>query len=121
MLDFGTSAISNLLIIPPLHGHGISQDVSIHFGMVLMLRTSLEIEGLLGLAFSTTKPCTFFKCLVNNHLAQYATMRMPILHFHFDPTFIHSCLQAILSGQGGPVVERFGWFQVSDLNQEIFF
>jgi hypothetical protein len=26
------------------------------------------------LAFSTTKPCTSFKCLVNNHLAQYATM-----------------------------------------------
>ncbi len=28
-----------------------------------------EIEGLPGLDFSTTKPCTSFKCLVNNHLA----------------------------------------------------
>jgi hypothetical protein len=26
------------------------------------------------LAFAATKPCTSFKCLVNNHLAQYATM-----------------------------------------------
>jgi hypothetical protein len=24
------------LIIPPLHGHGISQDVTVHFSMVLM-------------------------------------------------------------------------------------
>jgi hypothetical protein len=23
-------------------------------------------------------------------LAQYVTMQMPILHFHFDPTFVHS-------------------------------
>jgi hypothetical protein len=28
-----------------------------------------EVEGLPGLVFSTTKPCTSFKCLVNNHLA----------------------------------------------------
>ncbi len=28
-----------------------------------------KVEGLPGLAFFTTKPCTFFKCLVNNHLA----------------------------------------------------
>jgi len=28
-----------------------------------------EVEGLPGLAFSATKPCTSFKCLVNNHLA----------------------------------------------------
>ncbi len=34
----------------------------------------LEVEGLPGLAFFATKPCTFFKCLVNNHLAQYATI-----------------------------------------------
>jgi len=34
----------------------------------------LKVESLQGLAFSTTKPCTSFKCLVNNHLAQYATM-----------------------------------------------
>jgi hypothetical protein len=33
-----------------------------------------EVEGLPGLTFSATKPCTSFKCLVNNHLAQYATM-----------------------------------------------
>ncbi len=61
-----------------------------------------EIEGLPSLAFSTTKPCTSFKCLVNNHLAQYAIMQMLILHFHFDPTFIHSLsFQAKLGGQGG--------------------
>ncbi len=34
----------------------------------------LEVEGLPSLAFAATKPCTSFKCLVNNHLAQYATM-----------------------------------------------
>jgi hypothetical protein len=28
-------------------------------------RFFLEVEGLQGLAFSTTKPCTSFKCLVN--------------------------------------------------------
>jgi hypothetical protein len=28
--------------------------------------------------------------LVNNHLAQYAIVQMPTLHFHFDPTFVHS-------------------------------
>jgi hypothetical protein len=28
--------------------------------------------------------------LVNNHLAQYATMEVRILHFHFDPTFVLS-------------------------------
>jgi len=40
--------------------------------------------------------------LVNNHLAQYAIMKMPTLHFHLDPTFIHSLsFQAILGGQGG--------------------
>ncbi len=33
-----------------------------------------EVEGLLGFAFFATKPCTSFKCLVNNHLTQYATM-----------------------------------------------
>jgi hypothetical protein len=30
----------------------------------------IEVEGLPGLVFSSTKACTFFKCLVNNHLAQ---------------------------------------------------
>jgi hypothetical protein len=29
------------------------------------------VEGLPGLAFSATKPCTSFKCLVNSHFAQY--------------------------------------------------
>jgi hypothetical protein len=33
---------SNLLIIPPLHGHGVSQDASIHFSMILTLRTSFK-------------------------------------------------------------------------------
>jgi hypothetical protein len=33
-----------------------------------------EVEGLPSLAFFATKPCTSFKCLVNNHLAQYVTM-----------------------------------------------
>jgi hypothetical protein len=33
----------------------------------------LKVEGLPCLAFFATKPCTSFKCLVNNHLAQYAT------------------------------------------------
>ncbi len=62
----------------------------------------IEVEGLLGLAFSATKPCTSFKCLVNNHLAQYAIMQVPIVHFHFDPTFIHSLsFWAKLGGQGG--------------------
>jgi len=42
MLGFGTSATNNLLIIPPLHDHDISQDVSVHFSMVLMSRTSLK-------------------------------------------------------------------------------
>ncbi len=37
-------------------------------------RPPVEVEGLPCLDFSATKPCTSFKCLVNNHLAQYATM-----------------------------------------------
>ncbi len=41
-----------------------------------------EVEGLSGLAFSTTKPCTSFKCLINNHLAQYVKMQVLTLHFH---------------------------------------
>jgi hypothetical protein len=61
-----------------------------------------EVEAFLGLALSTTKPCTSFKCLVNNHLAQYATVQVPTLHFHFDPTFVHSLsFRAKLGGQGG--------------------
>jgi hypothetical protein len=36
------------------------------------------------------------------HLAQYATMQVPTLHFHFNPTFVHYLsFQAKLSGQGG--------------------
>jgi hypothetical protein len=62
----------------------------------------IEVESLPCLAFSATKPCTSFKCLVNNHLAQYATMQVPTLHFHFDPTFVHSLsFQAKLGGQVG--------------------
>jgi hypothetical protein len=30
----------------------------------------IKVEGLPGLAFFAIKPCTSFKCLVNNHLAQ---------------------------------------------------
>jgi hypothetical protein len=44
----------------------------------------LEVEGFLGLAFSIIKPCTSFKCLVNNHLVEYATMQVPTL-FPFQP------------------------------------
>jgi hypothetical protein len=52
------------------------------------------------LEFSATKPCTCAKCLVNNHLAQYAIVQVPILHFHFDPTFVHSLsFRAKLGGQ----------------------
>ncbi len=52
----------------------------------------LEVENLLGLAFFATKPCTSFKCLVNNHLAQYATMQVLTLHFHFDQPSSILCL-----------------------------
>ncbi len=49
-----------------------------------------EVESFPSLTFSVIKPCTSFKCLVNNHLAYYATMQVATLHFHFDPTFVHS-------------------------------
>ncbi len=42
LLFFGTNAANNFFIISPLHGHGISQDVNIHFSMVLMSRTSFK-------------------------------------------------------------------------------
>ncbi len=74
MLCFGMSAINSLLIILHVQDHGISQDASIHFSMVLMSMTFSKVEGFLGLTFFTTQPCTSFKCLVNNHLAKYATM-----------------------------------------------
>jgi len=48
-----------------------------------------EVESLSCLVFFIIKPCTSFKCLVNNHLAQYVTMQVPTLHLHFNPTFIH--------------------------------
>jgi hypothetical protein len=58
------------------------------------------IEGLPGLDFYATKPCTSFKCLVNSYFAQYATMQLPTLHFHLDPTFVHSLsFRAKLGGQ----------------------
>ncbi len=63
-------------------------------------RPPIEVESLPGLEFSATKPCTCAKCLVNNHLAQYAIVQVPILHFHFDPTFVHSLsFRAKLGGQ----------------------
>jgi hypothetical protein len=40
-LGFSMSATNNLLIIPPLHDHDISQDANAHFNMVWMSRTSL--------------------------------------------------------------------------------
>jgi hypothetical protein len=61
-----------------------------------------KVEGLPSLAFFTTKPCTSFKCLVNNYLAQYVIMQVLTLHFHFDPTFVHSLsFWAKLGVQGG--------------------
>jgi len=42
MVNIGTNITNNLLIIPPLHGHGISQDASIHFNVVLMSRTCFK-------------------------------------------------------------------------------
>ncbi len=63
-------------------------------------RPLAKVEGLPCLDFSATKPCTSFKCLVNNHLAQYATVQVVTLHFHFDPTFVHSLsFRVKLSGQ----------------------
>ncbi len=53
-------------------------------------RPPAEVKNLPGLDFSTTKPCTCAKCLVNNHLAQNAIVQVPTLHFHFNPTFVHS-------------------------------
>jgi hypothetical protein len=74
-------------------------------------RPPVEVEGLPGLAFYATKPCTSFKCLVNNHLAQYATVQVPILHFHFDSTFVHSLsFPTKLGGQKS----ASGWWAWSD-------
>ncbi len=62
----------------------------------------LEVENLPNLVFFATKPCTSFKCLINNHLAQYTTMQMSTLHFHFELTFVHFLsFRTILGGQGG--------------------
>jgi hypothetical protein len=41
-LGFDMSTTNNLLIIPPLHDHGICQNASFYFSMVLMLRTSFK-------------------------------------------------------------------------------
>ncbi len=97
---FGTNTSINFLIISPFHNHCISQNASVHLGMVLMSRTSCSSWGLLGLDFFATKSCTSFKCLVNSHFAQYATVQLPTLHFHFDLTFVHSLsFRAKLGGQ----------------------
>jgi len=42
VLSFGTNVISNLLIILLLHDHGMSQNASVHFSMVLMSRISFR-------------------------------------------------------------------------------
>jgi hypothetical protein len=71
----------------------------------------VAVEGLPGLAFFATKLCTSFKCLINNHLAQYATMQMLTLHFHFDSTCVHSLsFRAKLGGQRS----ASGWVAWSD-------
>ncbi len=102
MLNFGMNVTNNLLIIPPLHSHGIFQDASVHFSMSWCQKLPLEVKGFPCLAFFSTKPCTSLKCLVNNHLPQYVTMQMPILHFDFDRTLIHYLsFRTILSGQRG--------------------
>jgi hypothetical protein len=94
--------LTNFLIILPLHDHGISQDASIHFTWLWCRGPLSKVEGFTSLGFSTTKPCTSFKCLVNNHLAQYAIMQMPTLHFHFDLTSVHYLsFRTKLSGQRG--------------------
>jgi hypothetical protein len=41
-LGFSMNATNKLLIISPLHGHGISQDANVHFGMILMSKTSFK-------------------------------------------------------------------------------
>jgi hypothetical protein len=49
--------------------------------------------------------------LVNNHLAQYTTVQVLTLHFHFGPTFVHSLsFWTKLSGQKG----ANGWGVWSD-------
>ncbi len=68
-LGFGMITTNSLLIISPLHGHGISQYANIHFNTVLMSRTSFKSWRPPRFGFLVTKPCTSFKCLVNNHLA----------------------------------------------------
>ncbi len=40
--NFDTSITNILFIISPLHGHGISQDINVHFNTILMLRTSFK-------------------------------------------------------------------------------
>jgi hypothetical protein len=43
-------------------------------------------------------------------LTKYATKQVPTLHFHFDPTFVHSLsFQAILGGQRGAGGREVWW------------
>jgi hypothetical protein len=75
-----------------------------------------KVEGVPGLAFFTTKPCTS-EFLVNNQLTQYAIMQVPTLHFHFNPTFVHFLsFWTKLSGQGGVGGWEAWLIQVSNLN-----
>jgi hypothetical protein len=102
MLGFGMNAINNLLIIPPLHDHDISQDADVHFNMVLTSRTSLK----------SWKPPKFsLFCHQAMHLLQMfrqqssgmicdnasANFKLPFWpNFHPSLSF-----RAILGGQGG--------------------
>jgi hypothetical protein len=45
----------------------------------------LKVKGFLRLAFFTIKPCTSFKCLVNNHFTTYVTMQCANFTFPFWP------------------------------------
>jgi hypothetical protein len=72
------------------------------------------------LDFSATKPCTCAKCLVNNHLAQYAIVQMLTLHFHFDPTFVHSLsFRVKLGGQRSASAWEACSVLVPDLNPKM--
>ncbi len=115
-----TCVTSNLLIILPLHDLGIFHMRAFILTWSWRRGPPTKVEGLPSLAFSTTKPCTSFKCFVNNCVTQYATMQLPTLHFHFDPTFVHSLsFWAKLGGQGGAMFEKHGRFQMLDFNKKI--
>jgi hypothetical protein len=100
-LGFGTNVINNLLSLCFYTTMAFPKMRTFILAWFWCQNFFLEIKGLQGLAFSTTKPCTSFKCLVNNHLVEYATMQMTTLHFNFYPIFIHSLsFLAILGGEG---------------------